>query len=892
MTAQASIRSPWRQHPQRLLPLGLLLFAVGIGAAACQQGTTYIAGSLLLCSGPSCPSHCTSSSQCPAGYSCLVGQCYTYQSGSGAGAGAGGSGFGLTTGGTTAGSGGSTAGTVQSCTINACGDCLPNCVTDAYGVVQNVVANPNGQTTSQGATVGLLPPPDPTSQVYQAANGTITLVNTGTPVLANEFAWPANSIEGTVSQVDTRSGVEVGRYPSVLRIPDANGVPQPQVPDYWTQCNQPSRTAVDPNRNLAFVANRNDADDGWIGGPCRSAYCTNYAGQGSGCGPAGQPYNPTALNWDQGSVTKFGRYDDALCNALRNPGLSGCACPDRNGDGKITTSRDVNGDGTIYIGTCAGACTAACRADNDCLDPNSKYCYLGTTNATVNSTGKCSSKPQEFYGYADECVMWTLVLPRVGGSTPPNSSNPSAPPSQWGPKMRGMALDRSGALWVGDYRAALMYKVNTASTAPFGGVLSDPDGAGPLTGTYAQSSGVVLQAYPYGAVIDANGIISVINPDGNLDQVDTTSGLRYTAGGARTQAINAMGGYGISTDANRRVWVPGWGAGGGSGVHDNAPRGPLTPQVTRYDPATQTWSVFPCGTAAAPTNNPGCSSDPGYGPYDSFNYSGGSTSCPYTPDWNYNNNTCFGWRGRGATTDVLDNGSSIIWAVYNSGYGYVPGRPQGWLVGFDAATGAVITRARTDIDAQGVPLACSGPIGVGIGANHVVYIVSNASNTLCGYNPATGAWNVVSIGQGPYTYSDFTGNLYRTFTQNSGTYTLTFQGCSSGSYQVQSWQNVTIQAVAPGTAPAPNSSQISVRVQTAASPSAFNNSNWVTLTPTFDYTQASPLVYPLHLTQQQNTLPFMQIQFNLTAGTNGSTIYLPQLKGVNVARKCVLVGGG
>jgi DNA-binding beta-propeller fold protein YncE len=104
------------------------------------------------------------------------------------------------------------------------------------------------------------------------------------------FLWVANSDEGTVSKLDTRTGREVGRYVSALSRPDPRNRGHAQASG-----NAPSRTAVDWNGDV-WVANR--AFD------------------------------------QQGTVTKIAHQ----------------GCLDVDGDGQIQTSRDANGDGRIDLG--------------------------------------------------------------------------------------------------------------------------------------------------------------------------------------------------------------------------------------------------------------------------------------------------------------------------------------------------------------------------------------------------------------------------------------------------------------------------------------------------------------------------------------------------------------
>jgi hypothetical protein len=157
------------------------------------------------------------------------------------------------------------------------------------------------------------PNPQNSDGVKKNPDGTITLDSSSQSLY---YAWVANTGEGTVSKIDTHTNKEVARYVSAL---PANGTTNHSLPwdskpctyDATSNSNCPSRTALDAFGDV-YVANR--------------AFV------------------------HVGSVTK----------------IATSACPDRNGDGKIETSSDVNGDGIIDI--------------ND---------------------------PAEFLGPADECVLWT-----------------------------------------------------------------------------------------------------------------------------------------------------------------------------------------------------------------------------------------------------------------------------------------------------------------------------------------------------------------------------------------------------------------------------------------------------------------------------------------------------
>jgi hypothetical protein len=154
------------------------------------------------------------------------------------------------------------------------------------------------------------------SDVSVTEDGALTLDRTR---IEAHSVWVANSDEGTVSKLDSETNRELARYVSVL--PGVSEYPWHQTCNFGNSGNCPSRTAVD-QRFDAYVANRA------FGG--------------------------------QGTVTKY-------ANNLSD-------CIDRNLNGVIDTSSDVDGDGTIDI-------------DN----------------------------PDEFLGDDDECILWTGAVGDSGG---------------------------------------------------------------------------------------------------------------------------------------------------------------------------------------------------------------------------------------------------------------------------------------------------------------------------------------------------------------------------------------------------------------------------------------------------------------------------------------------
>lgn len=163
------------------------------------------------------------------------------------------------------------------------------------------------------------------------------------------FAWIANTLFGTITKLDTRDGSQAAEYDSVLL--DGTNAGRPPGERCRTDApggNCPSRTAVDL-RGAVYIANR--------------------------------------AFFNQGTVTKIAGFESD--------------CVDRNGNGRIDTSRDLDADG---------------RIERD--------------------------EPGEFLGQLDECILWTVDVGSPGGVA------------------RAIAIDASGHVWVGLHDAGLVLELD------------------------------------------------------------------------------------------------------------------------------------------------------------------------------------------------------------------------------------------------------------------------------------------------------------------------------------------------------------------------------------------------------------------------------------------------
>lgn len=182
----------------------------------------------------------------------------------------------------------------------------------------------------------------------------VELRDDGSLVLSTErtefsYAWIANHLFGTITKLDTRTGMQVAEYDSVLSGPDNGAAPPGE------RCltvseggNCPSRTAVDL-RGSVYVANR--------------------------------------AFFGQGTVTKIAGLEED--------------CIDRNGNGRIDTSRDMDADGIIE-----------------------------------------RSVAGEWLGQDDECILWTVDVGPRGGVP------------------RAIAIAADGTVWVGLYNAMRVYQLD------------------------------------------------------------------------------------------------------------------------------------------------------------------------------------------------------------------------------------------------------------------------------------------------------------------------------------------------------------------------------------------------------------------------------------------------
>ncbi|MSP60730.1 MAG: hypothetical protein EXR72_10385 [Myxococcales bacterium] len=177
-------------------------------------------------------------------------------------------------------------------------------------------------------------------------------------------------------------------------------------------------------------------------------------------------------------------------------------CIERNGNGKIDTSSDVNGDGIIQTD---------CNEDGQPDDIDS-----------VKAAPCKNGKPQEFYGLDDECVLFTTnvgapnQLARALALAP--AANPLAP---WDP-------------WVGTYQDGRMFHVAAA------------------TGQILEMSQLAPECRPYGAIVDGMGYGWTTGMSGSQCFFDTAHPA--SVGVVRKSTVYHSS-YGISIDRDQNIWI-------------------------------------------------------------------------------------------------------------------------------------------------------------------------------------------------------------------------------------------------------------------------------------------------------------------------------------------------
>ena len=504
----------------------------------------------------------------------------------------------------------------------------------------------------------------------------------------------------------------------------------------------------------------------------------------------------TVSRMDTRTGKEVGRYCTALKNVARGTANVCAACDPCNSGSRSAVDRS----GNVFLANRAfsyqGTVTKIAALTRDCVDVDGDGVIR--TSRDVNNNGVIDqADPNEYLGENDECILWTKK-PTVWGPFEGHADGDPEPTGEGYFLPRALAIDADGDVWVGAYNYPGFFEM-------------DPN-------TFKVKRLVNMGVSPYGAVIDAqgiiwaahgccgNGTIRSYNTSSNVVTYGVTTWNPGELGSTQVQSWSDKGNYGIAVDGQNRVWVAGHGASAWT--------------AARFDPRDASWSR----TLAT-----------------GGSYSGG---------------------GRGVTVD--SNG--VVWVAQHHGGG-------GRLTGYDVDTLAM------QYDVNLYPSG-SVPIGVGIGSGGRVWTANRGTSNMSVYDPRSGALATYPVGGAPYTYSDFTGNLLRTFTSPVGHYTETLEACP-GNMPVEKWVKLVWEGMEPvGTT-------LQFRIRVASTQAGLDTATWS------GYLHAAPGDPGIGLTAipsqrsapPDNNVKWAQVEVNLEASAAG---LVPTLSSYRVARDCVI----
>ena len=287
----------------------------------------------------------------------------------------------------------------------------------------------------------------------------------------NKSYKPANDpyCRGTISKINTVTMKEVARYFTVTCKSKAGAKACVDLHGKAIKKNfvhAPSRTAVDYNFDV-WVANR-------------------------------------AFN-GQPSATK-------IANEVTE-------CKDRNGNTKIDTSRDQNGDGKI---------TVDCNND-------------GTPdNIFTVCTGAFAGKKPEFLGDDDECILFTV-----------NYADPARPSNTLGDVGRSVCLGAGATVGASDAWLGTYYHDSKGNNRYY-----KIDGTtGKLSGPFKMKTGHNV----YGCVVDSKRILWSVDINGTLTYLDTSKPANVGPL-LKPSGLSSVQFYGISLDSKSNIWLGGYGS--------------------------------------------------------------------------------------------------------------------------------------------------------------------------------------------------------------------------------------------------------------------------------------------------------------------------------------------
>ena len=343
-------------------------------------------------------------------------------------------------------------------------------------------------------------------------------------------AWIANFMDGQVTKLDTRTGAQLARYDSVIDGDDNGAEPAGSRCDREGSAgggNCPARTAVD-FQGAVYVANR--------------AFGA------------------------QGTVTKIAGFADD--------------CIDRDGDGEITTSRDLNGNGTIdsfaageYLGQrdeCllwtvdAGGRNGVPRALAVAANGNVWVGLYGesrvleldpVTGKTLRSVPLPGFKP---YGAAIDGRggLWVtqslsgqiLRIDTESGAAGQAFTAPS--PGSGCPSSYGLAVDSRDRIWLAGFTCPFAFRFDQDANAWLSVALPD---SGVTRGIAADDRGLIYLASSHEWLrVNLESSFDFVEAS---DPITRLSVLSDEGSMVRVLDLRGRGAIGVGLDSERRAWL-------------------------------------------------------------------------------------------------------------------------------------------------------------------------------------------------------------------------------------------------------------------------------------------------------------------------------------------------
>ncbi|HUB06257.1 MAG TPA: hypothetical protein VMB50_04615 [Myxococcales bacterium] len=613
----------------------------------------------------------------------------------------------------------------------------------------------------------------------------------------SHFAYQANSGQNAdtsfVSRVDTDTGLELARYPSVVPVDNGGrplcdaGQPTTCLVDVTSTFydNAPSRTVVDLNGGV-FVANRGQCD--WYA-------CTPGNGKYLGPGDPGGNANGVFV---QGSVTY-------IANFVDHPEQCAPRCKNRLGWALPDGSPAPFTSGYALPLKDGGVATIS---PHEALLPGAGQQYAPDVWAHPCQDGFAHdpSDVTDLTNY-DDCAQFTVPVGSPNGYDLPLEQTAGLGQDRFAP--RGLAISKNCGGFEGPGQLCDVYVGLTEPHTETAYLLHLGHGSN-FSVTNVIDTGLTSYGM-YGAAIDCEGVLwgtqeagpARVGVDTDTDKI--VSQWQYVDGNGQTQTMPDVAefggkclGYGIAVDLEQRVWT------GLLPASGNSMSGACAFDYRAFQAQA---ALQPGGAGALPQAQAQALMETDWKAFPFYNV---------FPSGN----------GRGIVADV--NGVVYL-AVSDNGFnaGSIPG-----LIAFTYDGSGSACGANGDSPclwafqgASGVPYG-AGSIGVDLDQDGNPWVAQRGGTNpgVVGLTAATGQpLPPFAAGDTPlagptdpgdvYSYSDFTGYALRKITQPAGAYQQVFAGCPSPTET--EWQGLGYGAVIPA------GTDIAFEVDVADDPSAF-----------------------------------------------------------------------